>query len=186
MPEAGGKMPITFTVNGDLCTVEVLPMERLLDVLREKLRLTGTKEGCGEGECGGCSVLIDGDLVNSCLVPIAQVSGARITTIEGIGSGANAECLNNIQEAFIECGGAQCGICTPGMIMAAVYLLERNPHPTEAQIRHGLAGNLCRCTGYMKIFDAVVKACRLRIADRGLRIEKNDLQTVTPRPLTQT
>jgi carbon-monoxide dehydrogenase small subunit len=186
MPEAGGKMPVTFIVNGDLCTVEVFSMERLLDVLREKLRLTGTKEGCGEGECGACSVLIDGELVNSCLVPIAQVSGGQITTIEGIGSGMNADCLDDVQEAFIECGGSQCGICTPGMIMAALYLLQRNPHPTEADIRNGLAGNLCRCTGYMKIFDAVVKACRLRIADCGLRIEKSDLQTAFPDPQSPT
>jgi carbon-monoxide dehydrogenase small subunit len=132
-------------------------MARLLDVLREELRLTGAKEGCGEGECGACSVLIDDELVNSCLVPIAQVAGAKITTIEGV---ADSDRLHRAQESFIECGGAQCGICTPGMIMAAVYLLARNPHPTEAEIRNGLAGNLCRCTGYMKIFDSVVMACR--------------------------
>lgn len=132
-------------------------MERLLDVLREQLHLTGTKEGCGEGECGACTVLIDGRIVNSCLVPVAQVEGASIKTIEGVASG---EQLHTVQQAFIECGGAQCGICTPGMVMAAVDLLERNPNPTEAEIRNGLAGNLCRCTGYMKIFDSVVRACR--------------------------
>ncbi len=132
-------------------------MARLLDVLREELRLTGTKEGCGEGECGACSVLIDGELVNSCLVPVSQVEGSQITTIEGI---AGEDRWHGVQEAFLACGGAQCGICTPGMIMAAVNLLERTPEPTEAQIRAGLAGNLCRCTGYMKIFEGVVEACR--------------------------
>jgi len=157
MPEAGGKIPITFKVNGEKQMIEAWPMARLLDVLREKLRLTGTKEGCGEGECGACSVLIDGQLVNSCLVPIVQVNDAEITTIEGIAEG---EILQDIQQAFIEYGGAQCGICTPGMIMAAVYLLERNPEASESDIRNGLAGNLCRCTGYMKIFEAVRSATK--------------------------
>jgi len=148
---------IEFSVNGERHSVEAFPMERLLDVLREQLHLTGTKEGCGEGECGACTVLIDGRIVNSCLVPVAQVEGASIKTIEGVASG---EQLHAVQQAFIDCGGAQCGICTPGMVMAAVDLLERNPNPTEADIRNGLAGNLCRCTGYMKIFDSVVRACR--------------------------
>src|ERR1051325_725022 len=132
-------------------------MERLLDVLREQLHLTGTKEGCGEGECGACSVLIDGKIVNSCLVPVAQAEGAEIKTVEGVATG---EQLNAVQQAFIECGGAQCGICTPGMVMAAVDLLSRNSNPSEAEIRTGLAGNLCRCTGYMKIFESVVQACK--------------------------
>ena len=132
-------------------------MERLLDVLREQLHLTGTKEGCGEGECGACSVVVDGRIVNSCLVPVAQVEDASIKTIEGVASG---EQLHEVQQAFIDCGGAQCGICTPGMVLAAVDLLERNPNPTEADIRNGLAGNLCRCTGYMKIFESVVRACQ--------------------------
>ncbi len=131
-------------------------MERLLDVLREQLRLTGTKEGCGEGECGACSVMIDGRIVNSCLVPAAQVEGSNIKTIEGVATGDQ---LHRVQQAFIECGGAQCGICTPGMVLAAVNLLERTPNPTEEEIRNGLAGNLCRCTGYMKIFESVVRAC---------------------------
>lgn len=128
-----------------------------MDVLREQLGLTGTKEGCGEGECGACTVMIDGRIVNSCLVPIAQVGGASIKTIEGIAPSDNQ--LHAVQQAFIEHGGAQCGICTPGMVLAAVNLLERIPRPSEAEIRNGLAGNLCRCTGYMKIFESVVRAC---------------------------
>jgi carbon-monoxide dehydrogenase small subunit len=136
-------------------------MERLLDVLRNELKLTGTKEGCGEGECGSCSVLLDGMLVNSCLVPVAQASGACIVTIEGISANG---LMRPLQEAFLECGGAQCGICTPGMILAAVHLLEKEPEPALADIREGLAGNLCRCTGYMQIFEAVTKAARRRAA----------------------
>jgi len=151
------KTKIRFSVNGKTQSIESYPMERLLDVLREQLYLTGTKEGCGEGECGACSVLVDGEIVNSCLVPVAQVEGASIKTIEGV---ANGEQLHAVQQAFIDCGGAQCGICTPGMVMAAVDLLERNPHPDEKEIRTGLAGNLCRCTGYMKIFESVVRACQ--------------------------
>jgi carbon-monoxide dehydrogenase small subunit len=148
---------IDFSVNGRMAEVRVYPMARLLDVLREDLRLTGTKEGCGEGECGACSVLVNGTMVNSCLVPALQAQGATIQTIEGV---ASNERLNAVQQAFIDHGGAQCGICTPGMIIAATTLLERNPQPTEGEIREGLAGNLCRCTGYIKIFEAVVEACR--------------------------
>ena len=151
------KTAIEFQVNGESCKLEVFPMARLLDVLREELRLTGTKEGCGEGECGACTVILNGEIVNSCLVPVAQVAGAQITTIEGV---AHGDQLHAVQQAFIEHGGAQCGICTPGMILAAVDLLARNPAPTEADIRNGLAGNLCRCTGYMKIFESVVRACQ--------------------------
>ncbi|MGE0883091.1 MAG: (2Fe-2S)-binding protein [Blastocatellales bacterium] len=151
------KVSLSLIVNGESKTVQAWPMARLLDVLREELQLTGTKEGCGEGECGACSVIVDGELVNSCLIPAAQIAGANVTTIEGV---ADEERLNAVQQAFIECGGAQCGICTPGMVLAAVSLLERNPHPTDEDIRNGLAGNLCRCTGYMKIFDSVVKACQ--------------------------
>ena len=132
-------------------------MARLLDVLREEMRLTGTKEGCGEGECGACSILLNGAIVNSCLVPAMDAEGADIRTIEGIASGSQ---LTAVQEAFLECGGAQCGICTPGMVIAATALLERHPHPSDAEIREGLAGNLCRCTGYQKIFAAVVRACQ--------------------------
>jgi len=155
--KALGITEIHCTVNDEQKTLQAFPMERLLDVLREQLQLTGTKEGCGEGECGACSVFINGQIVNSCLVPMAQVEGASIKTIEGI---ASADQLHVVQQAFIDYGGAQCGICTPGMVMAAVDLLERNPNPTEAEIRTGLAGNLCRCTGYMKIFESVIGACK--------------------------
>ena len=146
---------VEFKVNGETRRLEVFPMARLLDVLREQLQLTGTKEGCGEGECGACTVIIDGQIVNSCLVPVAQVNGAEIKTIEGV---AGKDQLHAVQQSFIEHGGAQCGICTPGMVLAAVDLLQRNPRPTEDDIRNGLAGNLCRCTGYMKIFESVVRA----------------------------
>ena len=148
-------MQISFTVNGEPRTVETFPMARLLDVIREQLHLTGTKEGCGEGECGACTVILDGQIVNSCLVPVAQVNDAEIKTIEGV---AQQDQLHAVQQAFIDHGGAQCGICTPGMVLAAVDLLNRNPEPSEADIRNGLAGNLCRCTGYMKIFESVVRA----------------------------
>ena len=150
-------MRVSFEVNGRAVATEGHPLTRLLDVLRTQLHLTGTKEGCGEGECGACSVLLDGRLVNSCLVPLAQAEGATITTIEGV---ADGEQLQAVQRAFIEHGGAQCGICTPGMILAATDLLKRNPSPTLDEIRSGLAGNLCRCTGYMRIFEAVVAAMR--------------------------
>ena len=151
------KTAIELQVNGESHKLEVFPMAPLLDVLREELRLTGTKEGCGEGECGACTVILGGQIVNSCLVPVAQVNGANITTIEGVATGDQ---LHVVQQAFIDHGGAQCGICTPGMILAAVDLLQRNPAPTETDIRNGLAGNLCRCTGYMKIFESVVRACQ--------------------------
>lgn len=149
---------IAFRVNGEPVSVEAHPMTRLLDVLREHLHLTGTKEGCGEGECGACAVLMNGALVNSCLVPAIQAAGTSIVTIEAL---AGAGELDAVQRAFIDEGGAQCGICTPGMVLAARALLERYPHPTDEQIREGLAGNLCRCTGYMRIF-AAVKAAAVR------------------------
>lgn len=150
---------ISCEVNGEAQTLKVYPLSRLLDVLREQLHLTGTKEGCGEGECGACSVFLNGELVNSCLVPAAQAAGATIKTIESVAIGGE---LAAVQQAFVDFGGAQCGICTPGMVLAAVDLLARNPRPTEQEIRTGLAGNLCRCTGYMKIFESVVRACQKR------------------------
>ena len=146
---------IKVTINGHAKTIEAPPMKRLLDVLREDLHLTGTKEGCGEGECGACAVLMNEDLVNSCLIPILQAEGTQITTIEGL---AISEKLHPIQQCFLEEGGAQCGICTPGMILATHHLLGKYPHPTLLQIQEGLNGNLCRCTGYMRIFNAVQQA----------------------------
>ena len=150
------KCEVSFTVNGERKTVCAYPMERLLDVLRQHLGLTGPKEGCGEGECGSCAVLIDSVLVNSCLVPVLQAKDANILTIEGLAG----ERLHNLQQAFLDCGGAQCGICTPGMILAALYLLDKKVTPTMEDIREGLSGNLCRCTGYMQIFEAVAEAAR--------------------------
>jgi carbon-monoxide dehydrogenase small subunit len=146
---------ITLTINGETRTIETPPMKRLLDVLREDLHLTGTKEGCGEGECGSCSVLMNGELVNSCLVPALQANGATICSIEGVATDGR---LHPIQQCFLEKGGAQCGICTPGMILATHHLLNKYPQPTLSQIQEGLAGNLCRCTGYTRIFEAVQAA----------------------------
>jgi aerobic carbon-monoxide dehydrogenase small subunit len=154
-PSDQAKCEIALTVNGNPVTMRMFPMERLLDVLRRELGLTGTKEGCGEGECGSCSVLMDGELVNSCLVPALQANGSTIVTIEGMAADGR---LTALQEAFLQCGGAQCGICTPGMLLAALHLLCKNPHPTLDDVREGLSGNLCRCTGYMQIFEAVMEA----------------------------
>jgi len=149
------KQTISLTVNGRHHDVATYPMKPLLHVLREDLQFTGTKEGCGEGECGACSILVNGELVNSCLVPVLQAAGAFISTIEGVAVNGH---LSAIQEAFAKFGGSQCGICTPGMIMASVYLLSQKPHPSMDQIREALAGNLCRCTGYQKILEAVYGA----------------------------
>jgi aerobic carbon-monoxide dehydrogenase small subunit len=156
MPEAARKIRVQCLINGRATALETYPMARLLDVLREQAGVTGTKEGCGEGECGACSIEMDGALVNSCLVPALQAEGAKIRTIEGVADDAR---LHAVQQAFLTHGGAQCGICTPGMILAAVNLLARNPRPSEVEIREALSGNLCRCTGYTKIFASVVEAC---------------------------
>ncbi len=142
-----------FTLNGAAVSLDVVGTRRLLDVLREDLRLTGTKEGCGEGECGACSVLIDGEVVDSCLVAVGQVEGCRVLTVEGLADGRR---LTALQQAFIEHGAAQCGICTPGMLLAARVLLERTTALSADDVREGLAGNLCRCTGYTKIIEAVL------------------------------
>jgi aerobic carbon-monoxide dehydrogenase small subunit len=154
MPESARKVRVQCRVNGRPVILEAHPMARLLDVLREQLCLTGTKEGCGEGECGACSVMMDGALVNSCLVPVLHAEGAEILTIEGVAG----EHLHPMQQAFLAHGGAQCGICTPGMILAAMNLLSRHPQPTESEVREGLAGNLCRCTGYTKILESILAA----------------------------
>jgi carbon-monoxide dehydrogenase small subunit len=151
-------MTITCTINGRQTTLEGHPLARLLDAIRQS-GLTGTKEGCGEGECGACGVLLEGILVNSCLTPLAHAQGASITTIEGV---ATERLLHEVQEAFLECGGAQCGICTPGMVLAAHELLSRSAEPTEKDVRFALAGNLCRCTGYMRIFESVLEAAKRR------------------------
>lgn len=166
MFETVKRIGIACMVNGEPRRVQAFPMARLLDVLREEMHLTGTKEGCGEGECGACAVLMNGAIVNSCLVPAIDADGTDIRTIEGI---ARGDQLNAVQEAFLECGGSQCGICTPGMIIASMALFERHPHPTDAEIREGMAGNLCRCTGYQKIFAAVVRACETTNGRRPAR-----------------
>ena len=158
------KATIRFIVNGERHTVAVEPIKRLLDVLREDLQLTGTKEGCGEGECGSCSVRMNGELVNSCLVPVLQAEGAEIQTVEGL---ASSGALHPLQQAFLACGGAQCGICTPGMLMAATQLLSLNPNPSQREIREGLAGNLCRCTGFTRIIESVIAAAAPPVGPAG-------------------
>jgi aerobic-type carbon monoxide dehydrogenase small subunit (CoxS/CutS family) len=156
-------MKLALTVNGRELTAEVAPLARLLDVLRESLALTGTKEGCGEGECGACSVILDGQLVNSCLVPACQAQGAQVLTVEGVARpDPLGEQLAPLQRCLVEKGGAQCGICTPGMVMAAHCFLESGAAPTDEAVREALAGNLCRCTGYQKIVESVILA-----AERG-------------------
>ncbi|HSK93311.1 MAG TPA: (2Fe-2S)-binding protein [Candidatus Angelobacter sp.] len=154
-------MTFRFTVNGEPVEVKALGSRRLLDVLREDLALTGTKEGCGEGECGACSVLLDGAVVDACLVPVSQVDGASVRTVEGL---ADQGRLNTLQQAFLETGGAQCGICTPGMLMAGEAFLASGAAPTDENIREAIAGNLCRCTGYTKIIEAIALAAQRRPA----------------------
>jgi aerobic-type carbon monoxide dehydrogenase small subunit (CoxS/CutS family) len=153
--QASGLVSVDFTLNGKRVSVRVHPMARLLDVLRDSLGMFGTKEGCGEGECGACSILVNDDLVNTCLVPVLQVSGAKLRTIEALKDGKELAALQN---AFVVQNGTQCGFCTPGMIMAAVNLLEKNKSPSESEIREAMAGNLCRCTGYVKIVTAIEMA----------------------------
>ncbi len=149
------EIEISLTVNNKPYKLSVPANITLLDVLREKLKLTGTKEGCGKGECGACTVMFNGRSVNSCLILAPQADGAEVITIEGLG---NLENMHPIQEAFVEEGAIQCGFCTPGMEMSSFYLLTKNPNPTEEEIREGISGNLCRCTGYMKIIKAIEKA----------------------------
>jgi carbon-monoxide dehydrogenase small subunit len=145
-------MRITIQINAGRHVIDAPPMKRLLDVLREDLNLTGTKEGCGEGECGACSIIIDGEVVNSCLIPACQADGTQITTVEGLASEGK---LSSLQKAFLECGAAQCGICTPGMLISSCALLQHKSQPTRDEIKEAIAGNLCRCTGYVKIIDAI-------------------------------
>ncbi|MEO8055524.1 MAG: (2Fe-2S)-binding protein [Acidobacteriota bacterium] len=152
-------MNVRFTLNGKPAALDAPPAARLLDVLRGALGLTGTKEGCGEGECGSCTVLLDGAPVNACLVLFGQVEGRAVTTVEGLGDGAH---LSPLQEAFVKEGGAQCGICTPGFLVSAEALLAAIPQPGETDIREALAGNLCRCTGYQRIVEAVRAAAKER------------------------
>ncbi len=151
------KLLVSLTVNGDAHELAVRPYERLLDVLRDQLGLTGTKEGCGEGECGACTVIMDGAPVNACLVLAPQAQGADIVTIEGLADDGR---LSLLQQNFVDFGAVQCGFCSPGMIMTAKALLDENPSPTEPEVRDALAGNLCRCTGYEKIVDAVLETAR--------------------------
>lgn len=152
------KHNIRLTVNGESYTVAVEPCESLLDVLRDKLSLTGTKKGCNRGDCGACTIIMDGKTVNSCLVLAVEADDKEVLTIEGL---ANKGQLHPIQEAFIQQGAVQCGYCTPGMIMSAKALLDENPNPTEGEVRQAIGGNLCRCTGYVKIVDAIKKAAEL-------------------------
>ena len=165
-------MKVRFILNGRPAEVDAPPLSRLLDVLRGPLALTGTKEGCGEGECGACTVLLDGEPVNACLVPIGPCEGRDVVTVEGLGSPAH---LSPLQEAFVEAGGTQCGICTPGMLLSAEVLLRRNDDPNDAEIREAVAGNVCRCTGYQRIVESVKEAARRRRLARvqpGERLEE--------------
>lgn len=159
---------IRFVLNGREIEIEVPPHWSLLRLLREKLELTGTKEGCGIGECGVCTVLLDGMPVNSCLILAPKVDGRRVETIEGLGS---RESLHPLQRSFIESGAVQCGFCTPGMLMSAKALLEKNPHPTREEIKEAISGNLCRCTGYQQIIEAIEA-----VTSKGARNTKSEIQ----------
>jgi len=152
------KKLIALRVNGDLHELAVQPHDRLLDLIRDQLRLTGTKEGCGEGECGACTVIMNGRPVNACLILAPQADGAEVTTIEGLSQDAD---LSLLQATFVDLGAIQCGFCSPGMVMTAKALLDKNPDPTETDVREALAGNICRCTGYQKIADAVIETARV-------------------------
>ncbi|HEV8267824.1 MAG TPA: (2Fe-2S)-binding protein [Thermoanaerobaculia bacterium] len=171
-------MRVSFTLNGAEAAVDLPPLTRLLDALRGPLELTGTKEGCGEGECGSCTVLLDGEPVNACLVPIGQVGGRRVVTVEGLGS---IEHLSALQKCFVSDGGAQCGICTPGMLVAAEALLEASPNPEEGEIREAIAGNICRCTGYQRIVDSIKNAAKTR-ASRSHTAPSEFVKAREPRP----
>jgi len=151
-----GKQKVSFTLNGELVSVEIETHLTLLQLLRDKLELTGTKEGCGMGECGACTVILNGKTVNSCIFPAVEVDGKNVITIEGLTDAQGT--LHPIQKAFIEYGAVQCGFCTPGMVLSAKALLDENPKPTEEEIRSGVAGNLCRCTGYLQIIQAIKAA----------------------------
>jgi carbon-monoxide dehydrogenase small subunit len=157
------KKPVSFTLNGSTVTVDSDSCKSLLDILRDSLHLTGTKEGCGEGECGACTVIVDGLAINSCLYPAFEVEGKSVTTIEGLLGSKNK--LSVLQQAFVDRGAIQCGFCTPGMILSAKALLDSNPEPSEEEILEALSGNLCRCTGYVQIVEAV-KAAAERIKDQ--------------------
>ena len=164
------KKVVSFILNGDQMEIEVEPHWTLLYLLREHLELTGTKSGCEVGECGACTVIIDGKAVNSCLFPVMEIEGATVTTIEGLAEPSGE--LNPLQKSFVEQGGVQCGFCTPGMVMSAKGLLDENPEPTEDDIRHALAGNFCRCTGYVQILDSVKAASHAYEAKAGVTAKK--------------
>jgi aerobic-type carbon monoxide dehydrogenase small subunit (CoxS/CutS family) len=153
------KVSVSFTLNGDLVTAEVPPSWTLLKTLREYFELTGSKEGCGVGECGACTVIVDGDAINSCIYPILEVEGKSVTTIEGVADKDGI--LHPLQKAFLENNGVQCGFCTSGMIMSAKALLDHNPDPTEDEVRASIAGNLCRCTGYVQIVESIENAAEM-------------------------
>ena len=158
---------VRITINGLLREVAVPANRTLLDLLREDLDLTGTKHGCGEGDCGACTVLLDGEPVNACLILAAEAEGREVTTIEGLASGA---LLHPVQQAFVDAGAVQCGYCTPGMVLVAAALVARNPSPTESDVRHAISGNFCRCTGYQKIVEAVLTASA-RVREAGQAVE---------------